>query len=39
MKSHTPIFCLNNLYKNTLELHKQKDEKILELQKSIELLK
>ncbi|CAK76813.1 unnamed protein product (macronuclear) [Paramecium tetraurelia] len=39
MKIHTPIFCLNNLYENSLELLQQKDERIFELQKQIEYLK
>ncbi|CAD8092212.1 unnamed protein product [Paramecium sonneborni] len=39
MKSHTPISCLKSLLENSLELNKQKDQKILELQKQIEQLR
>ncbi|CAD8130355.1 unnamed protein product [Paramecium sonneborni] len=39
MKFHTPIFCLNNLYMNSLELIQQKDDKIFQLQQQIKLLK
>ncbi|CAD8174534.1 unnamed protein product [Paramecium octaurelia] len=39
MEQHTPINCLKSLYKSSLELSQQKDEKILQLQRQIELLK
>ncbi|CAD8086985.1 unnamed protein product [Paramecium sonneborni] len=39
MKYHTPIYCLKNLYQNSLEQIQQKDQKILELQKQVEQFK